>query len=1109
MTLGCAATTVANSGNAVISFVSPSQVVAGGAAFTLNVYGTGFVGNAVVLWNGSARATQFVSKNQLHVSILSGDIQTAGSASVTVADQRGSSVPSNTVLVTIQAPPPLAVATKSLPTAEVAGSYAASLAAGGGTPPYKWGVASGSLPAGLALNSSTGAIAGIPTGTGKYSFTVQVQDSEVAPQTATAGLGISVASGFQITTSTLPSGQVQASYQFTVGATGGVTPYSWSVILGSLPPGLALSPSTGAITGTPTASGQYSFTLQAQDSEASPQIAVSALSISIAAAQPQITTSALPTGTVQLAYSAPLAATGGTLPYTWSVVSGSLPPGLVLAASTGAITGTPTASGQYSFTVQVQDSAASPQTASKQFGISVGAAALQITTSTLPNDNLQVAYSATLTATGGTPSYNWSIASGQLPPGLALNASTGQITGMAATARQFTFTVRVTDSAANPATATRAFTLTVTAGVALDQYGGRTDITCTATGWFHTEKIGNRWWLCTPLGNVFYAQMMNGVIGNGDSTIQATIARKYPSTMAWTTAANTQLQSWNFNSLTTNTYLYNLPIGTDPSFPLDSNGVHSQPVKMPFTLEVRPALYAMHNTLGFLTNPTKNMLYVHSPYYKGYVAGGGIADYYDSGIATWLHGDLTSGADYQWTMFNGSLYQNYIIGIVSDDGDEMNGFGAGPDFPTVPPGYNGFNLAMQVASMSPLETANSSFGFVYADTLIHSKLALRNALSAEYGTVGALNTAWGSSYTTFDSSGVCVGSQPITCATRVSADSVGTGNGSTLTFSTTLSHTTVSGFSLQILVAGRPVAGDLGNGTLYGPNASGTINYSTGALSITFSAGYAPANTAAITTTYVANGWGIGTGFLDEDDRPAHTWMGTDWTAMSNADATTIADLNVFYQAIAAKYFSDCQTQLKAVYPNIMYLGPDSLASWGGVPPLPVLKAAGLYLDAFLTGSLNVFTQAEMDAIEHNFGDKPYFGAFYSTANPDSALSQYTNDIAPYGFANQAARGSAYATMMTGLQTAYTTAGNYPYIGVYWWEYYDNWGERLNWGLVTHLDNPYNGHDAATGSVTCAAPLNAYTCGGEPTPSSGGGTPPFGDLITPVKSANVLWLSIH
>ncbi len=308
-----------------------------------------------------------------------------------------------------------------------------------------------------------------------------------------------------------------------------------------------------------------------------------------------------------------------------------------------------------------------------------------------------------------------------------------------------------------------------------------------ATGWFHTQKIGNRWWLCTPLGNVFYAQMMNGVIGNGDSTIQATIARKYPTSAAWTIAANTRVQSWNFNSLTTNAYLENLAIGTDSNFPVDSRGIHSQPVKMPFTLEVRPALYAMHNPVmgstPFLTNPTKNMLFVHSPYYTRYASPNGIADYYDSGIATWLHDDLTTGKDYQWTSFNASPYQNYIIGIMLDDGDEMNGFGAGPDFPTSPAGRNNFNLAMQVASMSPLETANSSFGLVYTDTLIHSKLSLRNALATEYGTVAALNSAWGSSYTTFDSSGVCVGSQPITCATSASEDSVGTGNGTTLTFS--------------------------------------------------------------------------------------------------------------------------------------------------------------------------------------------------------------------------------------------------------------------------------------------------------------------------------------
>ena len=96
--------------------------------------------------------------------------------------------------------------------------------------------------------------------------------------------------------------------------------------------------------------------------------------------------------------------------------------------------------------------------------------------------------------------------------------------------------------------------------------------------------------------------------------------------------------------------------------------------------------------------------------YTGYVAPGGIADYYDSGIETWLHDDLTEGYDSLWnnTERLRLLYQNYLIGIAFDDGHQMNGFGAGPDFVTTPGGYNNYNLGMQVAAMSPLETANSS-----------------------------------------------------------------------------------------------------------------------------------------------------------------------------------------------------------------------------------------------------------------------------------------------------------------------------------------------------------------------------------------------------------------
>jgi hypothetical protein len=155
-------------------------------------------------------------------------------------------------------------------------------------------------------------------------------------------------------------------------------------------------------------------------------------------------------------------------------------------------------------------------------------------------------------------------------------------------------------------------------------------------------------------------------------------------------------------------------------------------------------------------------------------------------------------------------------------------------------------------------------------------------------------------------------------------------------------------------------------------------------------------------------------------------------------------------------------------------------------------------MDAFVTGGGTLFSQAEMDFIEAHFGDRPYFGSFYSVANPDSALSAYSS---PGGFSTQAARGAAYTAMVTGqLQTAHTTAGNYPYIGVYWWEYVDNWGEQLNWGIVTHLDNAYDGHEAVKETVSCSAPLVRFRCGGE--------TSNYGDVVSWMTKANRLWLAI-
>ena len=187
---------------------------------------------------------------------------------------------------------------------------------------------------------------------------------------------------------------------------------------------------------------------------------------------------------------------------------------------------------------------------------------------------------------------------------------------------------------------------------------------------------------------------------------------------------------------------------------------------------------------------------------------------------------------------------------------------------------------------------------------------------------------------------------------------------------------------------------------------------------------------------------------------------------MSNANANTKTDMNTFLQALAARFFSTCRTELKAVFPNVMYLGPDSSELYAAPPPAPVLKAAGLYIDAYLSLHYGqVYTQPMMNYIEANYGDKPYFGSYYTAANPDSALSAGSSPACHVSgcFTTQAARGTEYYNeMVEMLQTLATTSGNHPYIGLTWWTLVDLSNQATNWGLITDHDNAYNGHEAAT-----------------------------------------------
>jgi cytoskeletal protein CcmA (bactofilin family) len=251
----------------------------------------------------------------------------------------------------------------SLPDGRVNQPYSETLAAAGGTSPYTWSVTAGSLPDGLTL-SSAGVISGTPTTAGTFSFTVRVTDS--AAETATAALSITV-TGLHVDTSSLPDGYTDELYSETLTAVVGTVPYTWSLASGSLPTGLTLS-SDGVISGTPTIAGTSSFTVRVTDSDSPPVTATRTLSITIQQ-RLSVATASLANGWVGMAYSDSLVAGNGTPPYTWSVTVGSLPTGLTLAPSTGAITGTPTTAGTSNFTVRVTDGAG--LTASKALSIRI------------------------------------------------------------------------------------------------------------------------------------------------------------------------------------------------------------------------------------------------------------------------------------------------------------------------------------------------------------------------------------------------------------------------------------------------------------------------------------------------------------------------------------------------------------------------------------------------------------------------------------------------------------------------------------------------------------------------------------------------------------------
>lgn len=186
-----------------------------------------------------------------------------------------------------------------------------------------------------------------------------------------------------ITTTSMANGTQGQSYSSTLQASGGTGSDTWKIVSGTLPDDLSLNPTTGVISGIPANVQTTSFTVQAKDSAAAPQTITQQFTLTIVPGPLSIATSLLPAASVNQPYQVTLATGGGVMPFTWTIASGTLPPGLVLN-NNGIIIGTATATGAYNFTVRVQDGTPAAVTR---------ALTLQIVPSGVRNDSVSTATS--------------------------------------------------------------------------------------------------------------------------------------------------------------------------------------------------------------------------------------------------------------------------------------------------------------------------------------------------------------------------------------------------------------------------------------------------------------------------------------------------------------------------------------------------------------------------------------------------------------------------------------------------------------------------------------------------------------------------------------------
>jgi large repetitive protein len=344
------------------------------------------------------------------------------------------------------------------PTFQVGQTVNLQLLAFAGCDTYRWEMPNGTLPPGLSMSSS-GLVTGRPTSTAKTTPWITVHDltaSEGGPSwcggdnQSQRQFVFETQAGLDIDTQSVPGGTVNQPYsqQFTATAVTSLNPRqgspataTWVVQSGNLPAGMSLS-SSGLLSGTPTVEGSYTFVVRATGGSGTTDTETETLTVR----QPLVAASTFRgpglKGEVGIPYTGSVSASGGSGTYTFALASGQLPAGLQLGTD-GAVSGTPTTAGRFTFAVKVADSEGRSTNVNAVISVN---AKLAIAAPAKLKGTVGKALRFRLLTTGGVAPKAWTILRGKLPAGVAFGKKLGLFLGTPRKAGNYKLALQVVDA---------------------------------------------------------------------------------------------------------------------------------------------------------------------------------------------------------------------------------------------------------------------------------------------------------------------------------------------------------------------------------------------------------------------------------------------------------------------------------------------------------------------------------------------------------------------------------------------------------------------------------------------------------------------------------------